>query len=125
LEPDPDLTATISDDPVASRWAIRRLLDQQTPTAVFGCNDGAAYRTIEACRELGIRVPEDLSVVGFDDIASTASFDPPLTTVRQPVSEIGSSAVEMLCAQIECRTQQVEHRLMPVELIQRRSTALI
>jgi LacI family transcriptional regulator len=125
LEPNPNLTATISDDPISSRSAIRRLLNQGKPTAVFGCNDGAAYRTVEVCRELGIRIPDDLSVIGFDDIASTATFDPPLTTVRQPISEIGSSAVEMLCAQIEGQPRQVEHRLMPVELIQRRSTAPI
>jgi len=125
LEPDPNLTATISADPVASRLAVRRLLLQHKPTAVFGCNDGAAYRAVEVCRELGIRVPQDLSVVGFDDIANAASFDPPLTTIRQPISGIGSNAVEMLCAQIEGRTQGFEHRLLPVELIQRRSTAPI
>lgn len=124
MEPDPNLTATIWHDPVASRSSARRLLNQR-PTAVFGCNDGAAYRTVEVCRESGIRVPEDLSVIGFDDIANTASFDPPLTTIRQPIFEIGANAVEMLCAQIEGRAQEVEHRLMPVELIQRRSTAHI
>jgi LacI family transcriptional regulator len=123
MDPDPDLIATISDDPVSSRLAVRRLLNQKEPTAVFGCNDGAAFRTIEVCRELGLRVPEDLSVIGFDDIANAASYDPPLTTIRQPISEIGSNAVEMLCAQIEGRAQKAEHRLMPVELIQRRSTA--
>jgi len=122
LEPDPDLTATISHDPVTSRSAVRRLLNQQQPTAIFGCNDGAARRTVEVCRESGIRVPEDLSVIGFDDIANADSFDPPLTTIRQPIFEIGANAVEMLCAQIEGRVQEVEHRLMPVELIQRRST---
>jgi DNA-binding LacI/PurR family transcriptional regulator len=125
LVPDPTLTATISSDPVASRLAIRRLLLQHKPTAVFGCNDGAAYRTVEVCRELGIRVPQDLSVIGFDDIANAATFDPPLTTIRQPISGIGSNAVEMLCAQIEGKTQGVEHRKLPVELIQRRSTAPI
>jgi LacI family transcriptional regulator len=125
VEPDPDLTATICDDPLVSRSAVRSLLVKHKPTAVFGCNDGAAYRTVEVCRELGIRVPGDLSVIGFDDIASAASFDPPLTTIRQPISEIGSNAVEMLCAQIEGSTRQVEHRLLPVELVQRRSTAPI
>lgn len=125
LEPDPCLVATISDEPVASRAAVRQLLREEAPTAIFGCNDGAAYRIIEVCRELGIRVPEDLSVMGFDDIAYTASFDPPLTTIRQPISEIGASAVDMLCAQIEGQMPEAEHRLMPVELIKRRSTAPI
>jgi LacI family transcriptional regulator len=123
LEPSPKLTATIWGDPVASRSTVRELIEQQEPTAIFGCNDGAAYRTIEVCRELGIRVPEDFSVVGFDDIASSASFDPPLTTVHQPISEIGSKAVGMLCDQLEGKTQTAEHCLMPVELMLRSSTA--
>jgi DNA-binding LacI/PurR family transcriptional regulator len=125
LEPDPNLTAIISGDPVASRFAVRRLLLQHKPTAVFGCNDGAAYRTVEVCRELGIRVPQDLSVIGFDDISNAATFDPPLTTIRQPISGIGSNAVEMLCAQIEGRAREVEHRMLPVQLIERRSTTPI
>lgn len=125
LEVDPDLTATISHDPVSSRSAIRRLLEQHKPTAVFCCNDGAAYRTIEVCREMRLRVPEDLSVIGFDDIAKSDTFDPPLTTIRQPISDIGANAVEMLCALIDNRAREVEHRVMPVELILRRSTAPI
>ena len=125
LAADPDLTATISHDPVSSREAVRNLLKQHKPTAVFCCNDGAAFRTIEVCRELGLRVPEDLSVIGFDDIAKSDTFDPPLTTIRQPISDIGANAVEMLCALIDNRARQVEHRLMPVELILRRSTSPI
>ena len=125
LEADRDLTATISHDPVSSRLAVRNLLEKQKPTAVFCCNDGAAYRTVEVCRELGLRVPEDLSVIGFDDIAKSDTFDPPLTTIRQPIADIGANAVEMLCALIDNRARQVEHRLMPVELIQRRSTTPI
>ena len=125
LQPEPDLTVTISDDPIAARSAVRDLLTRHKPTAVFGCNDGAAYRTVEVCRELGLRVPQDVSVVGFDDIDSSTYFDPPLTTVRQPISDIGSGAVDMLCAQIDDPVRSVEHRVMPVELIQRRSTAPI
>lgn len=123
LEPDPSLTVTISGDPIAARFAISDLIREHGPTAIFGCNDGAAFRTIEACREMGLRVPEDLSVTGFDDIASSATYDPPLTTVRQPITQIGSKAVEMLCNQIGGCTRAAENHLMPVELIQRRSTA--
>lgn len=123
LKHDPRLTATITGEPTTACSAIHELINLGKPTAVFGCNDGAAFRTIEVCRELGIRVPEDLSVIGFDDISSSATFDPPLTTIRQPISEIGSKAVEMLCYQIGDQPQPAEHHLIPVELIQRRSTS--
>lgn len=123
ITPDPALTATISHEPEPSRQAIARLLQDHRPTAVFGFNDGAAFRTIEVCRELGLRVPEDLSVVGFDDIASSATYDPPLTTIRQPIQEIGSKAVEVLCGQIDGSNPLKERVLMDVQLIQRRSTA--
>lgn len=127
LTPDPELIATISADPIASRSAVRDLVLGHKPTAIFGCNDGAAYRIVEVCRDLGIRVPEDLSVIGFDDISNAATFDPPLTTIRQPISDIGANAVKMLCSQIDSLAQDrhVEHELLPVELILRKSTAQV
>lgn len=54
-----------------------------------------------ACRDLGLRVPEDLSIVGFDDLASSSYLSPPLTTIRQPMREIGVRAVKLLLAIIE------------------------
>ena len=125
ITPDSALTATISHEAEPSGRAIASLLQDHRPTAVFGFNDGAAYRTIEVCRELGIRVPEEMSVVGFDDIASAATYDPPLTTIRQPITEIGAKAVEVLCDQIDGRNRRGERVLMDVQLIQRGSTAPI
>ena len=71
------------------------------PTAVFCFSDQMALGTLAACRDLGIRVPDDLSVVGFDDLASSRYLTPPLTTVRQPMREIGERAVNLLLAIID------------------------
>ncbi len=125
ITPDPALTTTIGEDSDLARESIARLLQEQKPTAVFGFNDGAAYKTVEVCRQLGLRVPQDLSVVGFDDIASSATYDPPLTTIRQPIQKIGSRAVELLCDQIGGMDLRGHRFMMDVQLIQRRSTTPI
>ena len=125
VTPDPALTTTIGNEADSARDSISRLLQDHKPTAVFGFNDGAAYRTIEACKELGLRVPEDLSVIGFDDIASSETYDPPLTTIRQPIQQIGSKSIEVLCDQISGKNLRGQRFLMDVQLIERRSTAPI
>jgi LacI family transcriptional regulator len=125
VEPDPGLVAINCDDELSSKREIARVLREHRPTAVFSCNDGGAYRTIEVCREMGLHVPEDVSVIGFDDIAMSASYDPPLTTVRQPISQIGAKAVEILCDQIDGKALDVRRVLMEVQLIERRSTAAL
>jgi LacI family transcriptional regulator len=72
----------------------------------------------------GVRVPEDLAVVGFDDIAEAAYFSPALTTVRQPLRELGILAVQTLLAQIEGAAQPVPGHMitLPAELVIRAST---
>jgi DNA-binding LacI/PurR family transcriptional regulator len=75
-------------------------------------------------RDLGLHVPEDVSIVGIDDIMLAEAVDPPLTTVRQPLAEIARTAVECLIACIEGKhTGQPQHITLPPELIVRRSTA--
>lgn len=66
------------------------------PTAIFACNDLQAFGAIQAAQEAGARVPDDLSVVGFDDLPLSRLASPALTTVRQPVAEMASLAVRML-----------------------------
>ncbi|MBF4608990.1 LacI family DNA-binding transcriptional regulator [Curtobacterium sp. VKM Ac-1393] len=66
------------------------------PTAVFAANDSSAIGVLRAATDLGLRVPEDLSVVGFDDVPQASITVPPLTTVSQPLAELGSRAVELL-----------------------------
>jgi DNA-binding LacI/PurR family transcriptional regulator len=79
--------------------AARELLSRpERPTAVFATNDLQAFGVYQAARELGLRIPGDLSVVGFDDIPLTALADPPLTTVHQPLAEMAVAATEMALA---------------------------
>jgi LacI family transcriptional regulator len=77
--------------------ATRKLLAlQPRPTAIFTSADTAAFGAMRALREAGIRVPEDISIVGFDDIPESSLITPPLTTVRQPLREMGATAVRLL-----------------------------
>jgi DNA-binding LacI/PurR family transcriptional regulator len=82
-----------------------------------------ALGAIRAARDSGLAVPDDVSVVGFDDTELMRFTDPPLTTVHQPVTRIVDHAVELLFAQIEGRPRQQVERLLPGELIVRGSTA--
>jgi LacI family transcriptional regulator len=93
------------------------------PTAIFAANDMSAFGAIAAIREAGMRVPDDISVVGFDDIPAAAQFYPALTTIRQPLHQIGRSAVNTLLALIagiEAASPQVT---LPTEMVVRASTA--
>jgi len=76
--------------------ASRLLGGSRRPTAIVACNDLMAMGTMRAAREQGLRVGRDLSVVGFDDIPLAEHAHPPLTTVRQPVYEIGRRVCRML-----------------------------
>jgi LacI family transcriptional regulator len=73
----------------------------EPPTAIFAANDDMAYGILSAAQQQALRVPEDLSVVGFDDAPPSAATHPPLTTVRQPFFAAGKKAAEMLSALIE------------------------
>jgi DNA-binding LacI/PurR family transcriptional regulator len=68
------------------------MVRETRPTAVFAANDQMALRLLRALHEAGIRVPEDVSVVGFDDMPESGYFTPPLTTVRQDFRELGQRA---------------------------------
>lgn len=91
--------------------ATRKLLDlPQLPTAIFASNDLSAFGAMEAIRQQGLRIPEDISIVGFDDIPQAPYSYPKLTTVRQPLDQIGRTAVKMLLEHIEkpgLGTQQI------------------
>src|SRR5450756_2757665 len=68
------------------------------PTAVFAANDLSAIRTMEVARSLGLSVPDDLSVIGFDDVPESALTSPPLTTIAQPIQRMGTEAISLLIA---------------------------
>ena len=77
--------------------AMSNFLDEaKRPTAVFAFNDRSAFGVIKAIKNQGLRVPEDIAVVGFDDIPISAHFDPPLSTVEQPLEKMGRKAADLL-----------------------------
>jgi alanine racemase len=92
------------------------------PTAVLAMSDGMAIGAIQAIHERGVRVPDDVSVVGFDDVDLAASTDPALTTVHQPVRGKGEEAVRMLLAVIGGRDAAPGHRRLETSLVVRSST---
>ena len=95
----------------------------EPPTAIFAGSDQQALGVYEAARQRGLRIPQDLSLVGFDDLPAARWVSPPLTTVRQPLADMGRVAAEMLGDLIEdvpLRSQRVE---LTTELIVRESTA--
>jgi len=105
----------------------RKLLDRGEPfTALFAFNDISAIGAIQALRESGRRVPEDVSVVGFDDIQSAAYQNPGLTTVRQPLREMGVIAAETLLGRVNSPNQGDYPREIVVkpDLIVRGTTAM-
>lgn len=89
------------------------------PTAIFAASDSLALWAIEVLRHEGYRVPEDVAVIGFDDIPLTRDLIPPLTTVRIPLQEIGRRAAEMVLRLVAGDAEGVESVVLPVELIKR------
>ncbi|GAA0464246.1 LacI family transcriptional regulator [Paractinoplanes deccanensis] len=97
IAPDPELVRAGPFTFDAGFTAAADLLSRpDRPTALFACNDTLALGAIEAARTLGLRIPEDVSVVGFDDMPVSQWSAPPLTTVRQPFAEMGSVAMRRL-----------------------------
>ncbi|HEU5088450.1 MAG TPA: substrate-binding domain-containing protein, partial [Roseiflexaceae bacterium] len=91
------------------------------PTAIFASNDEMAFGAMEAIRNRGLRIPDDISIVGFDDIPQAASVYPPLTTVRQPLADMGRVATRMLLQLVDDLNAPAEPVLLPTELIVRQS----
>jgi len=92
-------------------------------TALFAYNDISAIGAIRAFQEAGLRVPQDISVVGFDDIPIAMHYTPSLTTVRQPLQKMGEIAARTLLNQIEGREEYVPEIMIEPELVVRNSTA--
>jgi DNA-binding LacI/PurR family transcriptional regulator len=100
----------------------QRLADDPTVTAVFVANDQMALGLLRAVHESGRRIPESVSVVGFDDIPEAQYFMPPLTTVRQDFGEMGRSALRMLLDVMQGAGQPAARLTVAPELVVRRST---
>ncbi len=124
LTPDPDLSRPGAYRAPTGYSETLALLDlERPPTAIFAGSDEQALGTLQALRERGLHAPDDISVVGFDDIPFAALTAPPLTTVRQPLVEMGRVAAGMLMQLIageELAMRQVE---LVTTLVERESTA--
>jgi DNA-binding LacI/PurR family transcriptional regulator len=120
--------------PLVGDWSARsgyelgrELLDGSgaagpAPTAVFVANDQMALGLLRAAHESGCTLPQDLSVVGFDDIPEAAYFTPPLTTVRQDFAEVGQRALHLMLQRIADPAGPSTHETVPPELVLRAST---
>ena len=100
---------------------MTRILERGRPEAVFAASDVVALGAIGALREAGLRVPDDVSIVGFDDVPLAAYFDPPLTSIRVPAYDLGLAAGHALLDRIAGR-EVPSRTLLPTELIVRAST---
>ncbi|MBI3745548.1 MAG: LacI family DNA-binding transcriptional regulator [Chloroflexi bacterium] len=122
LEADPALLEEGGYDASSGHRAMAAILARGVPEAIFVASDVVALGAIGALREAGLRVPEDVSVVGFDDIPLAAYFDPPLTTIHLPATELGLAAGRALLDLIGGR--DVPRRsLLATEIVIRSSTA--
>lgn len=106
----------------AGLYAGRQLLADDPPQAVFCTTDIVAFGVIDAAKERGMRVPEDLWVAGYDDIPMSAWKVLDLTTVRQPIDEMASRSLQILFARVNRTSTEVEQVRFPTELVLRGST---
>lgn len=104
-----------------AREPARQLLTQELrPTAVFAANDLSAIATLEVARSLDLRVPDDVSVIGFDNVPESALTTPPLTTINQPLQRLGAEALTLLVDLLD-GVERDTHVRLPTELVERAS----
>jgi LacI family transcriptional regulator len=119
---DPALIRVGGYQPDFAHDAARQLLElDERPTAIFAANDVSALATISAARLLGLRVPDDLSVIGFDNVPESALSEPPLTTIEQPIQQMGFEAAKLLIQLIENEPVDATHTMLPTRLVVRGS----
>ena len=124
ITPDPELIRESDFETEGGFAAACELLDlPERPTAIFGFNDNVAVGTLRAAKERGLRAPEDLSVVGFDDSEQASIVTPALTTVRQPLAEMGRMAVSLLSRVLDHQRLEALHVELATKLVVRDSTA--
>ena len=127
-----DNTVTTEGTSVGERWrggyaaALPALREMELPVAVLAHNAYSGWGVFEACRELGLKIPNDVSIVCLDDAEFTRTLTPPMTAVRQRADEIGRTAVELLDHRLSDKTiLEPQHILIDVELIERGSVAAV
>ncbi len=108
----------------ATRESARIMLSGESrPTAIFAANDLSAIAVIDVAHELGLRVPDDLSVIGFDDVPEATRRTLPLTTIQQPMRRLGAVAADMVFTLLSGREIDEMHVILPTRLVVRATTA--
>jgi LacI family transcriptional regulator len=124
LSVDPRLIGSGSYRQGAVRLAALDMLSRaDRPTAVFAANDISAIEIVKVAAELGLDVPRDLSVIGFDDVPEASKAVPALSTVRQPMQTLGAEAARLLIALMRGEQPKRTHSILPTRLIPRSTTA--
>jgi LacI family transcriptional regulator, galactose operon repressor len=119
---DPDLVRIGGYRAETARSAARELLvSENRPTAIFAANDASAIETIAVARALDLTVPDDVSVIGFDNVPESALSEPPLTTIEQSIQTMGYEAVRMLIGLIEDPSGSPAQVVLPTRLVERGS----
>jgi LacI family transcriptional regulator len=116
----PELIAESDYSDAGGYQAMKRLLPSH-PDAVFAASDAMAFAAMRVIQEAGLSIPEDIAIVGFDDIPPAATSKPALTTVRQPIAKSGKIVAEMLIDRIEHPHPQPQRVVLPTELVIRSS----
>jgi LacI family transcriptional regulator len=106
---------------IGYRGALQLISDHPEITALFAATDEIAMGTLTAIWQLGLRVPEDISVIGFDDISLASNITPPLTTIHQPMDQISRAVVEMAISLVDNPRQERVDMVLPTELVVRNS----
>lgn len=115
-----DLPGTAVDD---GAQGLKTILDRGgRPSALFAANDAMAIGCMQHARQRGLRIPQDISLVGFDDIETSAHLEPPLTTVKVFKEELGAAAVRTLVQTVKAKSATTVTVHIPVELVVRSST---
>ena len=124
LSADPELIAKGNFTNESGYAGASELLSlRKPPTAIFAFNDEMAVGAMRAAEERGLEIPRDLSIVGFDDVEKTQIVTPALTTVRQPLAEMGRMAVSLLTRLLEGQPIEAMRVELATKLIVRESTA--
>jgi DNA-binding LacI/PurR family transcriptional regulator len=107
-----------------NQQVLRDYLERpERPEAVFACTDYVAFQVVQAAESLGLRVPDDLALVGFDNVAAAEYFGPPLTSVEQQFDEVGAMAASVLLDRIDGRRTRLGRFVISTRLIVRRSSS--
>lgn len=124
IQPPPEWLETGNFSHLSGLEAGKRLLNlRERPSAIFAASDMVAFGVMEAARTAGLRLPQDLSIVGYDDTEAAALADPPLTSIRPPLQRLAEAAVQELIARIENSSEQHSCIELPSQLVLRASTA--